>query len=366
MNAYSAMPPSSPQAPAPASAPAPAQGRRLTALQLVFFLPWLLLASCATPGERVAQLEEVQERDRKVTDLRLTRVEERVEGVEKGLSEVRGGLSRENALNPRPRQGASPEARQGKARSTESLPASPVVTGTKSLNDVPQAAPIPYLPKNVRELVATGQPVPASPAAKPGPAVQDGAGPTPVTAPNFRTPTAAPALAALQAGSAPAAGEAPGLAPASLTSAGPAKASAGRGGAASAKGGAGSRGGTGSAAYDQALALYYKGDYDKAREAFAAFIQASPTSSLAANALYWQGECNYSQGKYDDAILLFKDVAAKYPKHAKAPASLLKAGYAYERMKDMENARFYWQLLLDDYPNSAPAALARNKIARAA
>ncbi|MDL2279502.1 tol-pal system protein YbgF [Desulfovibrio sp. OttesenSCG-928-G11] len=348
MNAPFAKPPFSPlQSPASAG-PAPALSKRLAAILLVC-LP-LCLAGCATAGEKVAELAEVQERDRKVTDLRLTRVEERVDGVENGLNQVRGSLAGAESSRT-----TKQSPRQARSRSAESQAASPVVIGTKSLNDIPQVSPIPYLPQNVRELSgAAGAQNPYSGPASPAPALAATLSPNP--GPAAPPAKANPANMATLA-PAPSAGadSAPGLRPASLTSAMPPRAAASGGG----KGGSRA---TGSAAYDQALALYYKGDYDKARQAFAAFIQASPSSSLAANALYWQGECSYSQGKYDEAIIVFKDVAAKHPRHDKAPASLLKAGYAYERMKDMENARFYWQLLLDDYPSSSPAALARKKM----
>jgi tol-pal system protein YbgF len=114
--------------------------------------------------------------------------------------------------------------------------------------------------------------------------------------------------------------------------------------------------------YDAALALYYKGEYGKALEAFQSFSRSHPGSTLAPNALYWEGESLYSLGLYDQAVMNFTGVVNRYPKHDKAAASLLKIGYAYERMKDMENARFYWQILLDDFPKSAPAALARKRL----
>ncbi len=57
-------------------------------------------------------------------------------------------------------------------------------------------------------------------------------------------------------------------------------------------------------------------------------------------------------------------MVSKYPGHPKAAAALLKAGYAYESLNDGANARFYWQILLDDYPGSAPAALARKRMAQ--
>jgi tol-pal system protein YbgF len=110
------------------------------------------------------------------------------------------------------------------------------------------------------------------------------------------------------------------------------------------------------------LALYNKNNYTQAAAAFSAFLRDYPRSPLAPNAGYWLGECGYSTGKYGDAVIAFKDVASKYPGHPKAAAALLKAGYAYERMRDTANAHFYWQLLLDDYPSSGPAALARKRM----
>jgi len=114
--------------------------------------------------------------------------------------------------------------------------------------------------------------------------------------------------------------------------------------------------------YDAALALYYKGEHNRAREAFQSFLRSFPGSALAPNAMYWEGESLYSLGLYDQAIMSFMGVVKKHPKHDKAAASLLKIGYAYERLKDMDQARFYWQILLDDFPKSAPAALARKRM----
>ena len=117
------------------------------------------------------------------------------------------------------------------------------------------------------------------------------------------------------------------------------------------------------ALYDSALSSYYKGQYEKSQKAFAAFIEQHSGNALVPDSLYWRGECLYSLGKYEQAIFAFRDVASKYPKHGKTPTALLKAGHAYAELKDMGNARFYWQLLVDDYPASAPAGLARERLA---
>ncbi len=116
-------------------------------------------------------------------------------------------------------------------------------------------------------------------------------------------------------------------------------------------------------AYNQALSTYNAGKYVEARAAFDDYLKRFPKSSLAANALYWKGETYYSQKNYPQAIMTFKDVAQKYPKHSKVPAAMLKTGMAYEMSGDRDNAEFYLRALVDDFPNSAPATLARKRLA---
>lgn len=115
--------------------------------------------------------------------------------------------------------------------------------------------------------------------------------------------------------------------------------------------------------YARALAAFEAGKSQEAQALFTAFLAAYPSGSLAPNAGYWLGECEYSLKHYDKAILAFKNVVGKYPKHPKAAASMLKAGYAYERLGDKENARFYLTALVEDFPKSEPAGLARKKLA---
>lgn len=115
------------------------------------------------------------------------------------------------------------------------------------------------------------------------------------------------------------------------------------------------------AAYREALALLEKGRAEEARQAFAAFIDAYPSDALQPNAHYWRGEALYAQHRYADAIIDFKDVVARFPKHQKAADSLLKAGMAYQRLNDDENARLQFKALQDTYANTSAAALARKR-----
>jgi tol-pal system protein YbgF len=115
--------------------------------------------------------------------------------------------------------------------------------------------------------------------------------------------------------------------------------------------------------YAQALATLEAGRPQEALDLFTAFLAAYPSGKLAPNAGYWLGECEYSLKRYDRAILAFKNVVGAYPKHPKAAACMLKSAYAYERLGDKENARFYLTALLEDFPQSEPAVLARKKLA---
>lgn len=335
-----------------------------------FLLPALLglaATGCATTSteERLTELEG-QSKHQQVLDLRISHVEDRLTAVETTVGELadskggKGGKGRTPA-----RRTVAPVAAAPRPASPANLasPATPRTTGVRE--DAPLDRPSPNLtlakaqadqprlsPAGLlTDYFSTPQarPVPAGAADKtlpPSPAAS--AAPAPVAG-----PAATPAVSGQAAAG-------PGLVPLGLDAPGPRPVSKTPPPAPSRPAGP-----TGKSGYDAALARYNKGDYAGAEKGFAAFLQSSPGSPLAANALYWQGECQYSLGKYDNAIMLFQNVATKYPKHDKAAAALLKVGYSYERLRDMDNARFYWQILLDDFPHSAPAELARKRMAGA-
>ncbi len=114
--------------------------------------------------------------------------------------------------------------------------------------------------------------------------------------------------------------------------------------------------------YDKALAHYFDGESEQARDKFKSFIEKYPGSRLVPNAWYWMGETYYLENDYPQAILTFRQVLEEYPDDPKAPDSLLKIGYSYERLKDFRNALFYLGILTQDYPESSSARKASNKV----
>lgn len=118
------------------------------------------------------------------------------------------------------------------------------------------------------------------------------------------------------------------------------------------------------AIYDAGLAKYNRGDFEGARGAFDEFLKKYPKSDLIPNALYWKGETYYSQKDYAQSILTFKEVTGRFPKHAKSAAALLKIGMSYDKVGDPDNAIFYLRALVEDFPASGPAKLARKELNR--
>lgn len=116
------------------------------------------------------------------------------------------------------------------------------------------------------------------------------------------------------------------------------------------------------AEYESALATLRAGKPEDARKRFEAFLASYPKSELTANAQYWIGESLYNQDRFADAVISFRKVHQEHPKHDKAAAALLKMGMAYQKLGDAQNARFYWEALLADYPKSDPAGLARKML----
>ena len=107
--------------------------------------------------------------------------------------------------------------------------------------------------------------------------------------------------------------------------------------------------------YDIAMNLYRNKQYAQAEQAFDAFLAANADGVLAPNALYWKGETFYARGLYPQAIFAFKEVQTRYPKHSKAPDSLLKTAMSYAKLGDTENANLHYLVLEEDFPQS-PAA----------
>ena len=114
--------------------------------------------------------------------------------------------------------------------------------------------------------------------------------------------------------------------------------------------------------YDRIMEEYKQRDYEAALAGFRFFLELHGQSSLAPNAQYWMAECQYRLGRYKEALKSFYHIVSDYPLSPKLAASTLKIGQSYTKLKDHEKARIMYERVLDEYPDSPEAELARKAL----
>jgi tol-pal system protein YbgF len=114
--------------------------------------------------------------------------------------------------------------------------------------------------------------------------------------------------------------------------------------------------------YEAAWLAFDKKDYKVALTRFREFLKRNPKSKLAANAQYWLAESHYGLREFDQAIIEFDAVRRRYPQSDKAPAALLKQGFAFAELGEKLNARLVLQEVVDKYPQAPEAARARQRL----
>ena len=116
--------------------------------------------------------------------------------------------------------------------------------------------------------------------------------------------------------------------------------------------------------YDAAFDLIKAKDFDKASQAFAAFLRKYPNSQYAGNAQYWLGEVNLAKGDLQGAGQAFAKVSQLYPKHAKVPDSLYKLADVERRLGHTDKVKGILQQVVAQYPGSSAAQLAQRDLQR--
>ncbi len=113
------------------------------------------------------------------------------------------------------------------------------------------------------------------------------------------------------------------------------------------------------ALYDKAYSTFGEGRYEAAKDMFGEFLEAYPTHSLVANAIFWQGQAYYEIGDFERAILSYQEVISKFPSSAKHKHSLLKQGIAFYNLGKKDLGAIVLNELVAKYPDSAEATRAK-------
>jgi len=112
--------------------------------------------------------------------------------------------------------------------------------------------------------------------------------------------------------------------------------------------------------YAGALATFRAREHGQAVLDFIDFMAKYPKHPLAGNAQYWIGEAYWAQRDYRQALVEFEKVFEHGP--GKAPDALLKIGLCHLRLSDVPRAQQAWQRVVNEYPKSESAVMARSLI----
>ena len=114
--------------------------------------------------------------------------------------------------------------------------------------------------------------------------------------------------------------------------------------------------------YDASFDLVKARDFDKAAQAFNAFLRRYPNSQYAGNAQYWLGEVYLVQSDLESAGKAFAQVISRYPNHRKESDAMYKLGDVERRLGNNDKARDLFQQVISKYPDSSAAQLAGREL----
>lgn len=128
---------------------------------------------------------------------------------------------------------------------------------------------------------------------------------------------------------------------------------------------AASTGPTPSQLFDLATRDLTEGRYPLALQGYREFLARYPETELADNAQYGIGECFFAQAAFDSAAVEYARVGERWPQGDRAPAALYKLALSQERLGRTAESRKTFEELVQRFPASSEAGLARDRIGAA-
>ena len=117
-------------------------------------------------------------------------------------------------------------------------------------------------------------------------------------------------------------------------------------------------------AYEDALAIFRKGDFAAAGNAFNDFLKRNPRTGYTVSSLFWLGNAQYANREYAAAVRNFNTLISKAPNHARAPEAMLSVANCQLELKDIKSARKTLADVVKNYPHTEAAAAASERLAK--
>ncbi len=117
-------------------------------------------------------------------------------------------------------------------------------------------------------------------------------------------------------------------------------------------------------AYEDALAIFRKGEFGAASTAFNDFIKRNPKSGYVVPSLFWLGNAQYANRSYTNAITNFNLLLSKAPNHLRASEAMLSVANCQLELKDIKAAKKTLGDVVKNYPHTEAAAAASERLAK--
>ena len=111
--------------------------------------------------------------------------------------------------------------------------------------------------------------------------------------------------------------------------------------------------------YQAAMIQFNRGSVNTARRAFESFLAEYPDHRLAPSSQFFLADILEQENRLDDAIEAFLRVAQLYPAADRVPQALYRIGAIYSLQGNVDQAETYLERVVNTYPDSGAAELAR-------
>ncbi|MDT8436057.1 MAG: tol-pal system protein YbgF [Gemmatimonadota bacterium] len=116
--------------------------------------------------------------------------------------------------------------------------------------------------------------------------------------------------------------------------------------------------------YEAALRQFRRGSYGTARTALDEFLSRHPGHDLAPDAQYFRAETFAEEGDAPAALREYARVLELHPNSRRAPTALYKSGLLELRRGNIDDARTFFNRIVQGYPDSDEVELARRELDR--
>ncbi len=110
------------------------------------------------------------------------------------------------------------------------------------------------------------------------------------------------------------------------------------------------------------LEMLRTGSYTGSLQKFALAYDAGRGGDVAALTQFWSGVAYDGLGSNKEALGAYHDMTTRFPKHPRVPLALLRQGSVLVRLGDSKTAALIFKKLISQYPKSAEAERAKERL----